>query len=138
MKAKKIWFDDHVNIEMDDGRKGRLPLAELPRLRFATDTQRAAYTQSHFGIHWEEIDEDLSYEGFFDTREWNAVARTFFAFPEINVNQLARRMGVNQSLMAKYVCGVKNPSDSRLREIEAALHTLGRELSTVSLTTRQA
>jgi hypothetical protein len=67
MKARKIWFDDFVNLEMDDGRTSRLPLAEFPRLKYATDQQRAAYTLSPFGIHWESIDEDLSYDGFFST-----------------------------------------------------------------------
>ena len=134
MEAVKIWFDENINIEMDDGRIGRLPLAEYPRLKWATDEQRAAYTLSPFGIHWESIDEDLSYDGFFTQGEQypNAVSKTLKSFPEINVNQLARRMGMNQSLLAKYICGVKKPSEARLKEIENALHDLGRELAAVS------
>jgi transcriptional regulator with XRE-family HTH domain len=134
MKANRIWFDEFVNVEMDDGRKGRLPLAEFPRLKYATDRQRADYTLSPFGIHWENIDEDLSYDGFFEKNEQypNPVSRVLKSFPEINVNQLARRMRVNQSLLAKYICGAKKPSPARLKEIENALHDLGRELSAVS------
>jgi hypothetical protein len=135
MKAAKIWFDEFVNVEMDDGRLGRLPLVEFPRLKYANDEQRAAYTLSPFGIHWESIDEDLSYDGFFihGGQYPNAVSRAFKSFPEINVNQLARRMGMNQSLLAKYICGAKKPSEARLKEIENALHGLGRELTAVSL-----
>ena len=135
MEATKIWFDEFINLEMDDGRVGRLPLAEFPRLKWATDEQRAGYTLSPFGIHWESIDEDLSYDGFFLQSEGypNAVSRTLKSFPEINVNQLARRMGVNQSLLAKYICGAKKPSPERLKEIERALHDLGHELIAVSL-----
>ena len=135
MKANKIWFDEFVNIEMDDGRLGRLPLSEFPRLKYATDTQRVEYTLSPYGIHWESIDENLSYDGFFIANEGyrNPVANTLKSFPEINVNQLARRMGMNQSLLAKYICGVKKPSQTRLKEIEKTLHDLGRELTAVSL-----
>jgi transcriptional regulator with XRE-family HTH domain len=135
MKAKKIWFDQFVNLEMEDGSTARLPLSDFPRLKFATEEQRADYTLSPYGIHWEGIDEDLSYEGFFaQNAEYpNAIAKTLKSFPEINVNQLARRMGVNQSLLAKYICGAKKPSEGRLKEIEQALHELGRELSAVSL-----
>ncbi len=135
MKAKKIWFDEFINLEMDDGRIGRLPLSEFPRLRYATDQERAAYTLSPFGIHWEGIDEDLSYDGFFLQNEQypNTVSKTLKSFPEINVNQFARRMGINQSLLAKYICGAKKPSEARLKEIENTLHELGRELISVSL-----
>lgn len=135
MKATKIWFDEFVNVEMDDGRIGRLPLVDFPRLKHATDQQRANYTLSPFGIHWESIDEDLSYDGFFTPVEPypNPVAKTLKSLPEINVNQLALRMGINQSLLAKYICGAKKPSESRLKEIEKTLHDLGRELAAISL-----
>jgi transcriptional regulator with XRE-family HTH domain len=135
MGATKIWFDEFINLEMDDGRTGRLPLAEFPRLKYATDRQRADYTLSPFGIHWEEIDEDLSYDGFFIRNEQypNPVSRVFKSFPEINVNQLARRMGINQSLLAKYICGAKKPSEMKRKQIENALQELGRELTAVSL-----
>ncbi|MDR0907321.1 MAG: DUF2442 domain-containing protein [Rikenellaceae bacterium] len=135
MKAKKIWFDEFVNLEMEDGKTGRLPLSDFPRLKYATEEQRADYTLSPYGIHWGGLDEDLSYEGFFaqDVEYPNAIAKTLKSFPEINVNQLARRMGVNQSLLAKYICGDKKPSEARIKEIERTLHELGSELSAVSL-----
>lgn len=69
MKAKRIWFDAFINMELDDGRIGRLPLVEFPRLQFATEDQRANYTLSPFGVHWGDIDEDLSYDGFLTSEE---------------------------------------------------------------------
>lgn len=36
------------------------------RLANATEKQRADYEISPFGIHWEELDEDLSLKGFFE------------------------------------------------------------------------
>ena len=41
------------------------PLMDYPRLRKATDEQRAKWKLSNVGIHWEEIDEDISFESFF-------------------------------------------------------------------------
>jgi len=135
MKAKKVWFDEYVNLEMNDGRTARLPLNEFPRLKEATEEQRANYSLSPFGVHWESIDEDLSYDGFFTstTTYPNAVSQTLKSFPEININQLALRMGINQSLLAKYICGAKKPSANRVKEIEKTLRELGNELMSVSI-----
>lgn len=133
MKATKIWFEDgRIFIRTDSGEIGSLPLKAFPRLYNATQEQREKYTLSPFGLHWEELDEDLSFEGFFDRKEPNnEIARMFEVLPEININQFARVIGVNQSLMAKYICGVKQPSAEREAEIKEALHRLGRELSSV-------
>lgn len=82
MKAKKIWFNEYINLELDDGRIGRLPLAEFPRLKHATEDQRENYTLSPYGIHWESLDEDLSYDGFFAYGEQypNSVSKVLFIF----------------------------------------------------------
>ncbi|WP_298061390.1 DUF2442 domain-containing protein [uncultured Rikenella sp.] len=136
MKALKIWFEEgRIHLTTDEGRTASLPLKAFPRLYNATDEQRQDYTLSPFGIHWEELDEDLSFEGFFaeEGKPKNEIAQIFDNLPEINVNQLARVMGINQSLMAKYICGVATPSESRRREIEAALHRLGHELTAISI-----
>ena len=37
----------------------------LKGLRNATAKERENYTLSPYGIHWEQLDEDLCYEGFF-------------------------------------------------------------------------
>lgn len=56
----------------------------------------------------------------------------FDKFP-ISITPLAKRMGVNPSLMRQYVSGNRKPSQKRLKEIEAAIHDFAKELSTVSL-----
>ncbi|MDR2359236.1 MAG: DUF2442 domain-containing protein [Prevotellaceae bacterium] len=40
------------------------PLCFFPRLRNSSDNQRAEWSESPFGIHWEQIDEDISFESF--------------------------------------------------------------------------
>lgn len=62
----RIWLTDTaIWIQLDDNRQGRELFAEYPRLANATSTQRQNYTISRFGIHWPELDEDLSFGGFF-------------------------------------------------------------------------
>jgi hypothetical protein len=61
----KLWFDDErIFIETADGEVRSQPMRFFPRLRYATDMQRAEWTESHFGLHWEKIDEDISFESF--------------------------------------------------------------------------
>lgn len=70
MKAEKIWFDDRrIYLKMDTGATGSLPLKGFPRLYNATLEQRMRYTLSLMGIHWEKLDEDLGFAGFFDREE---------------------------------------------------------------------
>jgi len=130
MKAEKIWFDDRrIYLTTDTGATGSLPLKGFPRLYNATPEQRERYTLSAMGIHWEELDEDLSFAGFFDREEPdNELARLFDDFPEINLSRFARSLGLNQSLLAKYLSGVKKPSAERKQAILDGLHRLGREL----------
>lgn len=62
----KVWLDDcAIWIELKDGRKAKENFADYTRLASSTASQRQNYQLSYFGIHWPEIDEDLSYEGFF-------------------------------------------------------------------------
>lgn len=66
MKAQKVWFENgHIYIIAADGREGNLPMRLFPILYNATKEQLQKFTLSHHGIHWMELDEDLSYEGFF-------------------------------------------------------------------------
>lgn len=63
--ARKITFDyDSMWIDLADGRKLGVPLAYFPRLLHATPEQRQAYEISGggTGLHWDEIDEDISVE----------------------------------------------------------------------------
>ena len=50
-------------INLNDGRTIGVPLAWFPRLLQATEAQRNAVEITPFGIHWDEIDEDISIAG---------------------------------------------------------------------------
>ncbi len=57
-------FDDvQMWVELDDGRTLGIPLVWFPRLLDASAEQRDAYFLSPSGLHWEEIDEDISIAG---------------------------------------------------------------------------
>ena len=138
MKVQKVWFaNGRIYILANDGREGSLPVRLFPRLYNATDAQRQNYTLSHFGIHWPDIDEDLSYEGFFDdalqSKSENAIGRIFAEYPELNARQVARMAGLNTTLFQQYIDGHKKPSAERLQQIESAIHRLGAELSALSI-----
>jgi hypothetical protein len=57
--------EDELRVALMDGRTISAPLAWYPRLLHATVKQRKNWRTSGagYGIHWPEIDEDLSTEG---------------------------------------------------------------------------
>ncbi|MCH7700265.1 MAG: DUF2442 domain-containing protein [Planctomycetes bacterium] len=57
--------DDTMSIDLADGRTITVPLAWYPRLLGATSPQRRNWQScgGGFGIHWPDIDEDLSTRG---------------------------------------------------------------------------
>ena len=59
----------------------------------------------------------------------NLVGEFFARFPELNVRQIAKAMGINETLLQQYVNGKKRPSFERVVEIEDFIRKLGRELS---------
>jgi hypothetical protein len=57
--------DDELTVRLMDGRTVSVPVAWYPRLAEATAAQRAEWeiAGGGYGIHWPQIDEDLSTEG---------------------------------------------------------------------------
>lgn len=132
MKITKIWLTDTaIWIKTDEGKEACELFSDYPRLQNATQEQRFDYVTDDFGIHWEELDEDLSFEGFFNKKEPTELYKIFMAHPELNVSALARRMGISQSLMAQYISGIKKPSAERLEFIIDTIHAVGSELMAV-------
>jgi hypothetical protein len=64
-----VRVDEHtVSADLADGRTIIVPLAWYPRLLGASAEQRANWQLAGggFGIHWPDIDEDLSSRGLLD------------------------------------------------------------------------
>jgi hypothetical protein len=65
-RVKGVQFtEDTIAVDLIDGRTIVVPLAWYPRLLDATVEQRRNWQLSGagYGIHWPDIDEDLSTEG---------------------------------------------------------------------------
>ncbi len=57
--------EDTLSVDLADGRTITVPLVWYPRLLDATPEQRKNWQiiGAGFGIHWPDVDEDLSTEG---------------------------------------------------------------------------
>ncbi len=59
-----VRFDaDSMWVELSDGRSLGVPLVWFPRLLHASAAQRAAVELSPRGLHWPDLDEDISIAG---------------------------------------------------------------------------
>jgi len=57
---------------------------------------------------------------------------SFFAFYNvINAKALSQRIGMNQSLLAQYIKGIKKPSPAQTKRILNGVQQIGRELSEI-------
>ena len=56
--------DDVLTVDLSDGRTISVPLVWFPRLTHGTATERAKWTliANGEGIHWPDLDEDISIE----------------------------------------------------------------------------
>ncbi len=64
---KSVRFqNENISVEMSDGRIIETPIVNYPNLSKGTKSQINNYQIKGNGrwIHWEELDEDLSAEGF--------------------------------------------------------------------------
>ena len=63
---EKVWIDDKkVYARTTDGLVASYFFSLWKRLDAATSEQRADFYLSYSGIHWPQLDEDLSFEGMF-------------------------------------------------------------------------
>lgn len=69
ISATEIKFDDDTMwVSLDDGRTLDIPLARFPRLLMAKPADREKFELSPGGIHWDDLDEDISIQGLLDGR----------------------------------------------------------------------
>ena len=133
MKISKIWFaNDRIYGLTDDGRELWQSLLYYRRLRNATDEERANFEIDDEGIHWYDLDEDVSFESFeYDDPEPTGISRIFLSHPELNASAVGRRLGISQSLMAQYINGTKKPSKERERLIMDEIILISKELQSI-------
>lgn len=130
MKIMEIWFtDEHIYGKDENGKEYKQSLLWYPKLMTASKEERACYTIGLDGIHWRNLDEDISFESFtYDDAEPTPMQRFFLIHKEINIAEFARSLGINATLLRNYINGFKKPSMEREREILAHIHKLGKEM----------
>lgn len=137
LKIKRIWFQsERIFMESEDGEVYSRPLEAFPSLKNATVSQRENYEIGKWGddIRWPAIDEDIHVSSFLDRSEPdpdNEIAEIFSHFPELNVSQVAKRVGISKNLLFKYIYGIKKPSAERRAALKETLRLLGKELMAV-------
>jgi len=55
--------DDMLSVNLEDGRTISVPLGWYPRLLHGTARERSNFEIGAFGIHWPDLDEDISIRG---------------------------------------------------------------------------
>lgn len=78
-----------------------------------------AFEDKGFVYTIEEISFEYDLESFFDF------------YKVINAKALSERIGMNQSLLAQYIKGIKKPSATQTKRILKGVQQIGRELSEV-------
>ncbi len=135
---KKVGFTaDSIFIITNDDVKKAMPLHWFKRLDNATIKQKQNFTLSHFGIHWEELDEDLSFEGFFTydkdkIQQPTKAQKLLSELSFLNLEEVGKVANINPTLLRHYACGVKKPSNKRLQEIKTALQQIGKRILEVA------
>lgn len=133
-KIIKVWFEKgQIWLMTTEDKTLSLPLELFPILKEASNVQLESYTIGMLGdaLRWKELDVDVHISSFYEEveiKKENEVAALFEKFPQLNVSEVARSIGIHKSLLSQYIYGVKTPSEKRIREIKMALHKLGAEL----------
>ncbi|UIA94503.1 DUF2442 domain-containing protein (plasmid) [Erwinia tracheiphila] len=64
VSPKAVRFDEYnMWVTLSDARTLGIPLAWFPKLMHASPAQREHFELSARGIHWDELDEDISVDG---------------------------------------------------------------------------
>ncbi|MCC5927017.1 MAG: helix-turn-helix transcriptional regulator [Bacteroidetes bacterium] len=78
--------------------------------------------------------EDEGYEVSTKQLKLNLDLQQFFKhYKVLNANFLAKRIGMNPTLLSQYVSGKKQPSPKQVQKIVNGIQKIGRELSELSL-----
>ena len=129
MKITKIWFDDeHLVGQDENGTTYSQSLLWYPKLKEASDEEKNSFAFGFDGIHWSNLDVDVSFESFlYEDAEPSDFQRFFLVHKEINITEFAKIAGINATLLRNYINGFKKPSKEREREILEKIHEIGKQ-----------
>lgn len=133
MKIRKIWFDERFLYGEDEsGSVFRQSLLWYRALRNADEKQREHYRIGFEGIHWPDLNVDVSFESFtYKDAMLTPFQEFFLKHNEINISGFSEYAGINPTLFRNYINGFKRPSAARLQQIQQALKALAESYSSV-------
>lgn len=113
MKIKKIWFSDDCIYGADEsGKEYRQSLLWYPNLYNASEEERNSYKFGHDGIHWRNLDEDVSFESFeYEDAEPTPIQRFFLTHRDIDLDALSKCTGIDVVTINKYINGFLRPTE---------------------------
>lgn len=134
MKITKIWFDNNYIYGVDENNaEYRQSLLWYPELKDANEIQREKYRFGFRGIHWRDLDVDISFESFKDEdADPTPLQRFFLKHREIKMSEFSKLIGIDATLLRNYVNGFKKPSKEREQQILDGIHSLATEYAAVS------
>ncbi len=134
MKITSIRFTGEYLYAIDEnGKEYRQSHLWYPNLLAASDEERAQYIISLEGIHWRNLDEDVSFESFeYEDAEPTDFQRFFLTHKELNISEFAKLIGINASLLRNYINGYKKPSAERQEQILQQIRKLGEEYANLA------
>jgi predicted RNase H-like HicB family nuclease len=80
------------------------------------DAIKLYFEENEFNIHAYEFDIVMDIQNFFIINDY------------INISNLAKRVGMNSSLLRQYAKGIKHPNIKQVNKIELAIKEIGQEL----------
>lgn len=127
MKIVKIWFDGEYLYGSDEnGNVYRQSLLWYQKLKDASEEERKSFSFGCDGIHWRNIDVDVSFESFtYEDAEPSEFQKFFLVHKEINITEFAKMANINPTLLRNYINGFKKPSKERENEILEVIHEMG-------------
>ncbi len=134
---KTVWFrGGRIFIQTNLDKEYSRPLEAFPVLLEASDEERKRFKIGKFGddIRWDNLDEDIHISSFFVKQEPNTdniIAETFRQLPWLNVSEVARYIGINKSLLSRYIYGIKKPSEKRINDILSAIREMGQKMTSI-------
>ena len=95
--------DDTLTVDLSDGRSISVPLAWYPRLVHASDKERKTWRLigRGEGIHWPELDEDISVEGLIAGRTSGESQQSFAKWLQSRAHRSKRRSVLRAAKTAK-------------------------------------
>ena len=134
-KIQEIWFDaGRIYMRSITGNTFSRPLEAFPTLKDASDLERQQFYVWGNGeyVRWKALDEDLSVDSFMETTEPNPnneVSEIFKRCPWLNINEVAKFIGMPKAVLDRFIYGIWKPKDETLAKIKNGIKSMSVELS---------